>query len=292
MSSHRIDFALDERPSCKAYNGEFIRFCEPKQDGHRTTIIKGSSSGQGISAFGRKKENDLWPMLKQHTAIVDALKGVPDGSILDGELVAVSRNASDVPTALRAGEGLMFFPFALPRWGYDNSSMWDMRDIYKILRELDFPHGEPTLIPEGPLTEERKKNLLQQAVQQQIEGWVLKAAHYQCWYKLKPIREVDAFVTGFRMGEGLNAFKVGAVALSVYNEEGKPQDIGVCKLQSKEDRLPWERRGEFLNRVVEVHYDSMTVHKRLRFAQFQRWRDDKTPQECHIEQLNSLNVLS
>ena len=52
-----------------------------------------------------------------------------------------------------------------------------------------------------------------------------------------------------------------------------------------DEELVWEGLRPEL--VVEVAFDHITGHRIRHGAKFQRWREDKTPQECLMEQLLS-----
>ncbi|MEN0068574.1 MAG: ATP-dependent DNA ligase [Myxococcota bacterium] len=143
--------------------------------------------------------------------------------------------------------------------------------------------------------------------------------------KVKHVRTIDCVVVGFRWHKHGHGTEVGSLVLALYDGDGKLWPIGVCSsfrkaqrvqlaeelapLQTTDPDHPWVRHeGEAhrpdvrsrwaadrslafealrLERVVEV---KTTQHgsRRLRHpAKFLRWRTDKPPAECSLEQLQT-----
>ncbi|HEV3002275.1 MAG TPA: ATP-dependent DNA ligase [Solirubrobacteraceae bacterium] len=129
--------------------------------------------------------------------------------------------------------------------------------------------------------------------------------------KVKRVRTIDAVVRGWRPGKEEGT--VGSLILSLYDEDGELRVVGhtsgftaqqkrslVATLQPYEtgktgmgdpsrwanDReLEWrELRPEL---VVEVSFDHVSDGRIRHGAKIQRWREDKDPRECLIDQLDS-----
>ena len=127
--------------------------------------------------------------------------------------------------------------------------------------------------------------------------------------KIKRVRTIDAVVTGWRPGK--EAGTVGSLILALHDESGSLRVVGhtsgfkaaekralVDKLKPYEtgnsgmgdpsrwasDReLEWrELRPEL---VVEVTFDHVSDGRIRHGAKIQRWREDKDPAECRIDQL-------
>jgi ATP-dependent DNA ligase len=127
--------------------------------------------------------------------------------------------------------------------------------------------------------------------------------------KIKRVRTIDAVVVGWRPGklEGT----VGSLILSLYDDEGRLREVGhTSGFNAKEKRelparlKPYEtgRRGsgepsrwanerdlEWIELrpelVVEVTFDH-TSNDRIRHgAKISRWRTDKDPSDCRMDQL-------
>ena len=127
--------------------------------------------------------------------------------------------------------------------------------------------------------------------------------------KIKRVRTIDAVVMGWRPGKEENT--VGSLILGLYDDEGRLRTVGhTSGLSAKRKRelveelkpyetgergmgdpsrwasdrdLEWvELRPEL---VIEVTFDH-TSNDRIRHgAKIARWREDKDPAECRMEQL-------
>jgi ATP-dependent DNA ligase len=129
--------------------------------------------------------------------------------------------------------------------------------------------------------------------------------------KVKRVRTIDAVVKGYRPGKEEGT--VGSLILGLYAEDGRLPEVGHSSgFTAKEkralvDRLkPYEtgergtgdpsrwasdRELEWISLrpelVVEVTFDHVSGHRIRHGAKVQRWREDKDPRECTIDQLLS-----
>jgi ATP-dependent DNA ligase len=129
--------------------------------------------------------------------------------------------------------------------------------------------------------------------------------------KIKRVRTIDAVVMGWRPGklEGT----VGSLILGLYDEAGNLREVGhssgfkaaekrelVATLKPYEtgetgsgDPSRWRPDHELQwiklrpELVVEVTFDHVSDGRIRHGTKVQRWRDDKQPAECTIEQLDS-----
>jgi ATP-dependent DNA ligase len=127
--------------------------------------------------------------------------------------------------------------------------------------------------------------------------------------KVKRVRTIDAVVLGWRPGKAENT--VGAIILGLYNEEGRLREVGHSSgFTAREKRelvakfAPFETgergsgepsrwtQGRDLEwvamrpeLVVEVSFDHVSDGRIRHGAKVQRWRDDKPPAACTIDQL-------
>jgi ATP-dependent DNA ligase len=127
--------------------------------------------------------------------------------------------------------------------------------------------------------------------------------------KIKRVRTIDAVVMGWRPGklEGT----VGAIILGLYGEDGRIREVGHSsgftakrKRELVAELAPYEtgERGsgepsrwthgrdlEWVGLrpelVVEVSFDHVSDGRIRHGTKVVRWRDDKSPQECLLEQL-------
>ena len=204
------------------------------------------------------------------------LENIPPMSSVDGELCIPFGNAGDAAHAIaECLPTLEFVPFAVPWWRNCNVRMWNLgqaRDCLNKTIELKFA-------PFFDLLEHETYELLcADAVNLGIEGWVLKGANYAGWWKVKPVKEIDAIVTGFNDGEGKYLGAVGSLLVSVYIG-GELTEI--AKVSGMTDIIRWNiDDAKDLSRVCEVEYQELGNGHRLIHPRFVRWRDDKSAVEC------------
>jgi ATP-dependent DNA ligase len=131
--------------------------------------------------------------------------------------------------------------------------------------------------------------------------------------KVKRRRTADCVVGGYRYGS--KGGGIGSLLLGLYDEEGQLNHVGFCSslpaserggLTAKLERLrkapgftgrapggpsrwstersaEWEPLAPKL--VVEVEYDHVTNERFRHGTRFVRWRPDKAPRQCTMEQL-------
>jgi ATP-dependent DNA ligase len=127
--------------------------------------------------------------------------------------------------------------------------------------------------------------------------------------KIKRVRTADAVVKAFRFGKKENT--VGSLILGLYGPDGALHEVGHCsgftakqkrdllyllepyrtfesgagepsRWKSAED-LVWEGLRPEL--VCEVAFDHITGNRIRHGTRFLRWRPDKPPEECGMDQL-------
>jgi ATP-dependent DNA ligase len=129
--------------------------------------------------------------------------------------------------------------------------------------------------------------------------------------KVKRVRTIDAVVMGWRPGKEEGT--VGAIILGLYTGDGRLREVGHSsgftakrKRELVAEFAPYEtgERGsgdpsrwtggrdlEWValrpELVVEVTYDHVSDGRIRHGTKVLRWRDDKSPSECRIEQLES-----
>jgi ATP-dependent DNA ligase len=127
--------------------------------------------------------------------------------------------------------------------------------------------------------------------------------------KIKRIRTIDAVVMGWRPGKEPDT--VGSLILGLYDEHGRLREVGhTSGFRAKEKRelvgrlAPYEtgergkgdpsrwasdRELEWVmlrpELVVEVTFDHTSNNRIRHGTKLTRWRDDKAPTECSIDQL-------
>jgi ATP-dependent DNA ligase len=131
--------------------------------------------------------------------------------------------------------------------------------------------------------------------------------------KVKRMRTADCVVGGFRYASKGRA--VGSLLLGLYDSEGKLDHVGFCSSMSAAEKRGLAPRLERLRRppgftgrapggpsrwstertaeweplapklVVEVRYDHVSNGRFRHGTKFLRWRPDKAPTQCTMEQL-------
>jgi ATP-dependent DNA ligase len=128
--------------------------------------------------------------------------------------------------------------------------------------------------------------------------------------KIKRVRTIDAVVRGWRPGKAEGT--LGALILGLYGEDGRLREVGHSSgFSAKEKRelpaklAPYEtgERGsgepsrwsqdrdlEWIalrpELVVEISFDHMSNGRIRHNAKVLRWRDDKPPEACTVDQLD------
>jgi ATP-dependent DNA ligase len=131
--------------------------------------------------------------------------------------------------------------------------------------------------------------------------------------KIKTMRTADCVVGGFRYAS--SGGEVGSLLLGLFNDEGKLDHVGFTSSFGNEDKAELTKRLEALRGppgftgdapggpsrwstertgeweplrhelVVEVRYDHVTGNRFRHGTKFLRWRPDKAPGQCRMEQL-------
>jgi len=139
----------------------------------------------------------------------------------------------------------------------------------------------------------------------------------RAWIKWKHRRDCDCVVGGYRLHK--DGDRIGSLLLGLYNDAGELHFIGHCSGFSDDDRIEllrqfsqiesagsfgggeWTRvpgadsrwsQGRTLDWipvtpgvVVQVSYDQLEGGRFRHATRFERWRTDKAPDECTMDQL-------
>jgi ATP-dependent DNA ligase len=129
--------------------------------------------------------------------------------------------------------------------------------------------------------------------------------------KIKRVRTADTVVMAFRMGKEEGT--VGSLILGLYDDAGQLHVVGhTSGFTAKQKRellgflepyRTWERGAGEASRwksdeelvweglrpelIAEIAFDHITGNRIRHGAKFQRWREDKEPRECTMEQLRA-----
>jgi len=129
--------------------------------------------------------------------------------------------------------------------------------------------------------------------------------------KIKRVRTIDAVVMGWRPGKEERT--VGSLILGLYDEQGELRTVGhTSGLKASERRAFVDRLAPYASGergsadpsrwksdkelewialrpelVVEITFDHVSGRRIRHGSKLQRWRDDKPPEACSIDQLAS-----
>ena len=289
---------------------------EPKWDGFRTIVFRDGDDVRLQSRNG-KPMNRYFPEVVEQVLALRAPRVVLDGEIIvvvDGiqefDLLGqrihpaasrVERLARETPAAYVAFDLLAEGDEALLDLTYE-----ERRD-----RLAEAVHDPVELTP---VTEDR--SAAGAWLTGVSEGVIAKEADAPYrpgervgMFKIKRIRTADVVVKAFRFGKEPGT--VGSLILGLYDEAGDLREVGhTSGFTAKQKReLPdllepyrthergsgepsrWKSDEELVweglrpELVCEVAFDHITGHRIRHGARFQRWRPDKRPEDCRMEQL-------
>lgn len=268
----------------KSYFGNAkYKFAHEKKDGYWSQLVKHPDGT--VEVFLRKMDKNIWPQIEKITHIKKAVNNLPNNSVLNCELYAPGMPASSVITLINSSSAkLQMCPFGaekLSGWRDLGNPNISLPQFNEAIKKYGFDAAE--LIAIACRTQ---KELLAMAVVRRYEGWVLKNSLFDCWTKLKPERTVDAVVVSVSISDSetmrgaMKAIQVAVYAhgqLKIIASVGSGFDYEFKRTVNPES---------LIGRVAEIKYDCLCAKGKLRFPTFIRWRDDeKTPNECKIEQL-------
>jgi len=279
-------------PKFKDYTGQPVNYIQRKMDGHMYHIYKDKVGSVRCITKNNKDKTDKMLAIE---GIKKQIDGLPYATHLMVELHCPGEPATEVARGIaHADQRLKIAVFACPTLCGVDLYNTDLRVVQKNVEVygLDFVPVKPAMPTDR--TPEGIEFLLGMANTMGIEGWVLKESHMEGWYKLKPVKTLDAFVVDVTESDS-DTYRgyMKAVKLGLYEPElgGDliTHDLGECgggftKRFKKSDNFR-DMKARLIGRVCEVAYQSITAHKKLQFPRFIRWREDKDAYECTTEQL-------
>jgi ATP-dependent DNA ligase len=306
------------RPAKELPSGDGWRF-EPKWDGFRTIVFRDGDDVYLQSRNG-KPMNRYFPEVIPHVMALPA-----DRIVLDGELIVVVDGIQEfdllgqrIHPAKSRVEMLAeqwpaaFVAFDVLAEGDDVFCDEPYAERRKRLEDAIRPDG---LVQLTPMVAERE-DAAAAWLTGNSEGVIAKQADAPYtpgertgMMKIKRLRTADTVVMAFRLGKGEGT--VGSLILGMYDDDGQLHVVGhTSGFTAKQKRellgllepyRTWERGSGEPSRwksdeelvweglrpelVCEIAFDHITGNRIRHGAKFQRWRDDKDPHECLIEQL-------
>jgi ATP-dependent DNA ligase len=296
--------------------GEGWRY-EPKYDGFRT-IAFCDGAEVGLQSRGGKPMNRYFPEVERQLLDMAA-----DGVVIDGEMVVtvdgiqefdllsqrihpaasrVEKLSNQTPAVFHAfdllaagGESLLDLPYDERRAQLEALDLAPVQ-LTSITTDRDQAAGDwLTGSSEGVIAKQGDAPYLPG----ERKGMV----------KIKRVRTADCVVMAFRFGKKEGT--VGSLILGLHNAAGELQVVGHTSsfgAEQKRDLLAllepyrthergsgepsrWKSDEELVweglrpELVCEVAFDHTTGERIRHGAKFLRWRDDKAPAECLLEQL-------
>ena len=282
------------RMGCPEWKGQPWEVAELKANGHRVTVVRHADH---YDAWGRDTADhlNLAPQLRQAGHLHELFQNLPVGTVLDGELYVEGHHASDVKTWLISPDELLrFAPFAMPFHEGRDCRAGSIHVVRMKLKSFGFEPlqlwSKEALLSRLEHPKDLEAGMLQLARDMKIEGFVLKRAHYDQWYKLKPVRTVDCVVIGTTLSTSQTKFgslKAIKVAVRDPKTQRLVQIASVGSGFSDDERWALAKiRNTLIGKVCEVEYQDVLSKGKLQFPRFLRWRDDKRAGECCLSQLD------
>jgi ATP-dependent DNA ligase len=307
------------RPAKDLPEGDNWRY-EPKWDGFRTIVFRDGGDVYLQSRNG-KPMNRYFPEVPEQITELAA-----DRVVLDGELIVVVDGIQEFdllgqrihPAKSRAEMLSKKWPAAFV--AFDVLAVGD-----EVLMDLSYDERRARLeelVPRGgavqltPMTDDRDGagtwlTGTSEGVIAKDAGEPYRPGERTGMHKIKRVRTADAVVQAFRFGKEEGT--VGSLILGLYDDDDQLHVVGhtsgftakqkrelIGKLEpyrtyergageasrwKSDEELVWEGLRPEL--VVEIAFDHITGDRIRHGAKFKRWRDDKDPKECRMEQLRS-----
>ncbi len=280
---------------------------EPKWDGFRAIVFVDSETVEIQSRNG-----------KSLTRYFPELSFPPGRYVLDGEIVAVSFGTLSQrihPAASRVAQLAEQTPAAFVAFDLlceDDEVLLELGYLERRARLEAFDLGVSRLTPMVRSVEEAEPWLHDEegVIAKQVDA-PYRPGERVGMTKIKRVRTIDAVLLGWRPGKEEGT--LGSLILGLYDEDGKLREVGHSSgFKAREKRelpaflapyetgergagepsrwnsekdLAWVRLRPEL--VVEVAFDQVSDGRIRHGAKVQRWREDKQPAECTLEQLDS-----
>jgi bifunctional non-homologous end joining protein LigD len=263
--------------------------------------------------------------LKNNFPEIEELTRLCKNVVLDGEIVVMLGGKPDFQTLLKRGQAVsageisrqtqrapaIYVVFDILE--KDGNSLTNLPLIErKAVLKDSLQEGSNVILSD--FIEEKGEAYFQLALEKGLEGVMAKRKDSQyeeglrtgSWLKIKKLKTCDCIVFGYTRGSQSREATFGALVVGVFDETKKPVYLGkvgtgftqqmIGDLIEKFERLktdvaPFQAEsGDVVTwlepkLVCEVAYQVLTQDMRLRMPRFKRLRDDKSPDECTLDQL-------
>ncbi len=280
-----------------------------------------SKAGQPLARYFPELV-EAFGALKQKHFVIDGEMVIPvDGRLSFDDLLQRIHPAESRINKLAAATPAHYFAFDLLYWKRDLTKQ--PIEKRRVQLETFFETIDPdSLLRLSPATTDRKvaKTWFSDFSGMGLDGVMAKrlgepyhSGDRDGMVKVKHLKTADCVVGGFRYGEGTKT--VGSLLLGLYDDEGRLVHLGhtssikkgdrddlTKKLESLRGKNPFEVRvpggpsrwaseksGEWEpvkpKLVCEVEYDYYSQGRFRHGSKFLRWRPDKPPKQCTMDQV-------
>lgn len=250
--------------------GNRLKYASVKRDGHNTTF---HVSGGMVMVFTRTGKSithkmEWYPAYHRLQSIAKR-----DSELqFHGELWVPGKDASYIPTAIcQKDKNLKFDVFGCGHLPVGTP----LEEVLEAVRDVGL-----LMIPWWDFGYEEATTLFNPS-HRDVEGYVFSDGNMLNQQKLKPMKTCDLIMTGVSWGEGKYSDTIGAVKVSTFDGEEMASISGMT--DAERDYIA-QNYQSLRGRVVEVKYQKVGAKGRLRHPVFVRFRDDKAPQDCTVEQ--------
>lgn len=276
---------------------------ETKEQGHFHFYSR-DEDGE-YSLYGKRETvmgtyRDIWPLVKQ--GLKDKVPSLPKETAIAIELIWPNHQDSKVPTAIKdCPHKLEVRALAVAIYrgvlimGTDMPYLKGRKILYSLFSNSQIVKYYDTIYlqsKEGIAVHFTK--LLEYALSEKIEGYVLKGLHYNQWYKLKGVKECDAFVIGFKISNSDNyegqvtslelGMWDGSKVCPVGRASGLSDEIKI-ELTDKYNKYQCTSMNPWMYSVCRVKYQEIGTRGGIKHGFFDGWRDDKDQFDCPLSQI-------
>jgi len=274
---------LKARPTDLERDGSRLpQHAQLKHDGHRLLVYRHPLVMGSLCCYTTSGHNIASQL--QHCEWFSKLeRSMCYNEMLDCELVPTVDEATGVRGGAEEVKHRIANRKPLDLIAFATSSLPASASVARVDEELARIRG--VMRPEY-ITLEDGDNVAQRITQwvtdRDAEGVVLKRGNFLDWRKWKRVQTIDLIVTDTTEGDGRFIGLIGSLVCSLVID-GKP--VVIANVSGMDDRTRIMASDEApIGRVCEVRYDRVGTQGKLRHPRFVRWRPDKSPAECSVNQ--------
>jgi ATP-dependent DNA ligase len=282
-----------------------------------------SKAGQPLTRYFPELV-EAFRALRPTEFVIDGEMVIPiDGRLSFDDLLLRIHPAASRVGRLAAETPAHYFAFDLLYWKKDLTKT-PVEKRRQHLEKFFEKIGDDSLLKLSPATTDRNiaRQWFNQYTSMGLDGIIAKrlgepyhSGDREGMVKVKHLKTADCVVGGFRYGEGTKT--VGSLLLGLYDDEGRLVHVGHTSSIRKADRSELTKRLEALRGknafevrvpggpsrwasgksgewepvkpklVCEVEYDYFSQGRFRHGSKFLRWRPEKKPKQCGMEQVTA-----